>query len=75
VADRNEFITIAQARQRLPAWVRPSTIRRWCESGTYGVVACKTAGRWLIDPETLPVIEESLHVFEKDGSRFRYESK
>ncbi len=57
---KEEWLTIAQAVERMPIPVSKSTVRRWIEEGKYGIVAGKFGGRLVIRADTLPDIKEDL---------------
>jgi|GEM_PF-3943808 hypothetical protein len=57
---KEEWLTIAQAVERMPIPVSKSTVRRWIEEGKYGIVAGKFGGRLVIRADTLPDIKEYL---------------
>lgn len=59
-AKREEWLTIAQAVERMPIPVSKSTVRRWIEEGKYGILAGKFGGRLVIRADTLPDIKEDL---------------
>ncbi len=59
-AKREEWLTIAQAVERMPIPVSKSTVRRWIEEGKYGILAGKFGGRLVIRADTLPDIREDL---------------
>jgi len=57
---KEEWITIAQAVERMPITVSKSTVRRWIEEGKHGIVAGKFGGRLVIRADTLPDITDAL---------------
>ena len=59
-ANKEEWITIAQAVERMPITVSKSTVRRWIEEGKHGIVAGKFGGRLVIRADTLPAVTDDL---------------
>jgi len=57
---KEQWITIAQAVERMPIPVSKSTVRRWIEEGKYGIIAGKFGGRLVIRADTLPDITDDL---------------
>ncbi|HUU30117.1 MAG TPA: hypothetical protein VM123_20120 [archaeon] len=57
-SNKAQWITIAQAVDRVPIPVSKSTIRRWIEEGKYGIVAGRFGGRVVVRADSLPQIEE-----------------
>ena len=55
-----EWITIAQAVERMPITVSKSTVRRWIEEGKHGIIAGRFGGRLVIRADTLPAIKEDI---------------
>jgi excisionase family DNA binding protein len=55
---KSEWITVAQAADRLPIPVSRSTVRRWIEEGKHGIVAGRFGGRLVVRADTLPGIVE-----------------
>ncbi len=53
-AQKEEWITINQAIERMAIPVAPSTMRRWIEEDKYGIVAKKLGNRYIIRADTLP---------------------
>jgi len=53
-----EWLTIAQAVERVPIPVSKSTIRRWIDEGKYTIVAGRFGGRVVVRADTLPQRKE-----------------
>ena len=57
-----QWITIAQAVERMPIPVSKSTVRRWIEEGKHGLVAGKFGGRVVLRADSLPEIIEDPYI-------------
>jgi len=56
--NKTEWITIADAVERMPIPVSKSTVRRWIDEGKHGIVAGRFGGRLVIRADSLPQIVE-----------------
>ena len=57
---QTEWITIAEALRRIPVSCSRSTLRRWVELGTHGIVAGRFGNRLVVRADTLPRVEVGL---------------